>query len=160
TLKILFHLIELDKRGFYRELGYSSLFDFCTRKLHYSESSAYRRISAARSIAKHPELIDLFLEGRVTLCSISAASKSFKTRESLSLEIADKSKREVEALVARDKPVTKPREVIKPLVVEKATVSNVAPEERYKIQFSVTKEVYDKFKEAKNILSNSLGDNL
>ena len=40
TLKILFHLIELEKRAIYRAGGYSSTFDYCTRKLKYSPTSA------------------------------------------------------------------------------------------------------------------------
>ncbi len=42
VLKFLIHLGEFDKRKVYLSLGYSSFFDYCTRKLGYSESAAYR----------------------------------------------------------------------------------------------------------------------
>jgi hypothetical protein len=42
------YLQEVDTRRLYLELGYSSLFSFCTQGLGYSEGSAYRRIKAAR----------------------------------------------------------------------------------------------------------------
>ena len=35
TLEILKHLNELDSRQSFRELGYSSLFDFCLRNLSF-----------------------------------------------------------------------------------------------------------------------------
>jgi len=54
--KILYYLIELDNRKLYRELGFSSLFDYCLRALKYSEGSSYRRITAARAIRDNPEL--------------------------------------------------------------------------------------------------------
>ena len=48
--EIVHYLSELDCRQIYRDLGYSSLFSFCTEGLGYSESSASRRIQAARSL--------------------------------------------------------------------------------------------------------------
>ena len=37
TLKIIYHLIEIERRKLYFAQGYSSMFDYCTRKLKYSE---------------------------------------------------------------------------------------------------------------------------
>jgi hypothetical protein len=54
TCEILLHLIEVENRKIYRSLGYSSMFVYCTGGLGYSESSAQRRICAA----KRPELLD------------------------------------------------------------------------------------------------------
>ncbi len=62
TLKFLLHLGEFDIRKLYLELGYSSLFDYCVRKLGYSESSAYRRIESARCLRDNPELSESFLK--------------------------------------------------------------------------------------------------
>ena len=41
-------LAEADSRRLFAERGYSSLLDYVTKCLGYSEGSAYRRINAAR----------------------------------------------------------------------------------------------------------------
>ena len=51
TSEVVLHLSELEKRGAYRDLGYSSLFTYCTRFLGYSEGAACRRIAAAQSVS-------------------------------------------------------------------------------------------------------------
>lgn len=55
---IVLHLAELDKRGLYRDAGYSSLFNYCREALGYSEGSAQRRITAARCLHKNPEIYE------------------------------------------------------------------------------------------------------
>lgn len=55
------YLAEVDSRKLYREVGFSSLFSYCTSSitesgLGYSESSAFRRIQAARSLKDNPEI--------------------------------------------------------------------------------------------------------
>ena len=161
TLNILYHLIELENRGVHRELGYSSLFDYCLRALKYSEASSSRRLAAARALRENPELADLFLGGQVTLCTIATAAKGLKEKRTEVAEIVGKSKREVELLVAPTMPRLKER--IRPVVLEvpKAPlVPDTKREERYTISFSVTKEVYREFEQVKNQLSCKLGSNL
>ena len=48
ALEILDCLIEIDQRSLYLKHGYSSLFDFCTRRWHYSPPKAGRFIAAAQ----------------------------------------------------------------------------------------------------------------
>lgn len=164
TLSILWHLVELEDRGLYRDAGYSSMFDYCTRCLGYSEGSAGRRVAGARCLREHPELAEMFLAEKVTLCTISAAAQSFKAKLLKAEDISGKSTREVQMLAAPALE-SKPREVIKPVKV----MTSAAPllsepaepkEERYEIKFSVTKEVYEEFQKARSELSNELGRDL
>lgn len=37
TAQLLWHLAEVDRRGLYRDRGYSSLFNYCVKALHKSE---------------------------------------------------------------------------------------------------------------------------
>ena len=164
TLQILYYLIEVEKRGLFREEGYSSLYDYCRRKLFYSESGAYRRVTGARSLKANPELGKLFLEGQVSVCCMAAAFKSVKENLTTVSEIVGKSKREVETLIAFSKPVaSKPKEVIKPLAIKASStplVPSIVKEERYELKFSVSKEVYEHFTQTKAQLSNKLGKDL
>ena len=163
TLQVLDHLNELEQRGAFRALGYSSLFDYATRRLSYSESSAHRRVCAARCIKELPELRESFLEGKVSLCSISAAASSLRNKQTAVSDIVGKSRREVELLVAKENPVIRVKEVIKPIAVVTppvlAAVSKPV-EERYSLKFSLSKDSYQQFEEVKNRLSNSLGRDL
>ena len=159
TMRVLHFLNEMDRRKLYRELGYSSLFDYCVRKLKSSESSTHRRISAARAIVTNPELEELFLNGEVTLCSISAAAKSIEAKETPIAAICNKSRREVLALVQSKELPVKPRELVIPLKIAPliAPLLPVAPvEERVSIKFSLTKEAYAKLELARNRVSNSI----
>lgn len=173
VLKFLLYLGEFEKRRLYLGLGYASLYDFCTRKLGYSDGAAYRRIESARCLRLHPELAENFLKGEVSICTISTASRAIKEEKAEIKDIIGKSKSEVESLVAPLIPVSKPREVIKeikvtPLVTSKdisifpppVEVKDPVPESRYEIKFSVDKETYEKIQSVKAKLSNKLGSNL
>lgn len=161
TLSILYHLIEIENRGVFRELGYPSLFDYCLRALKYSEASSARRVAAARALRDNPELSELFLTGQVNLCTIATAAKCLREKRTEVSEIVGKSKREVELLVAPTIPAIK--ELIRPVVLEspKTPLWPETPrEERYSISFSITKEVYREFEKVKQLLSGKLGSNL
>jgi hypothetical protein len=65
TLSLLLHLNEIERRDLHLRQGYSSLFDYCTKHLKFSESAAMRRIKTARCIARFPELQNLIETGEV-----------------------------------------------------------------------------------------------
>src|SRR5690606_20035364 len=73
--EIILYLSELDSRRYYRELGYSSLFSYCTKELGYSESAAYRRIQAARTLRTNPEVYQNIKEAKLSLSAIAEISK-------------------------------------------------------------------------------------
>jgi len=169
TLSLLYHLIELEDRGLFRDAGYSSLFDYCTRCLGYSEGAAGRRVAGARCLREHPELAKLLVDGKINLSNIAIAAKSIKSNETTIEEIVGKSHRAVQMLITPASK-SKPKERIKPIVLaKKVSASSMAPEgrpkkaereERYEIKFSVTKEVYEEFEEIRAELSNKLGADL
>ena len=56
AIVVLHFISDCERRKSYLDLGYSSVFDYCRRKLEYSSSTAARYIQAARCILKHPEM--------------------------------------------------------------------------------------------------------
>ena len=155
TVELLQHLIEFDSRRLYRELGYPSLFEYCTGRLKLSHGSAYRRVSAARCLRDNPNLAELLIKGDVTLCSVATAAKSIERKVTELTDIVGRSKREVESIVAASTPVQeKPREVIKPVVIERTPEKR---EERVKLEFSVSKEEFEAFKKVQSELSVEAG---
>ena len=49
---------EIDSRRLYLEIGYASLWAYCTGALKYSEASAQRRIEAMRALREIPVLAE------------------------------------------------------------------------------------------------------
>lgn len=76
--EVLNHLREVERRRLFSDLGCSSLFDYATRELGYSEDQAYRRITAMRLLKELPEVEDKISEGSLTLSVLSVAGSLFK----------------------------------------------------------------------------------
>ncbi len=100
-------LAELDARRLYLDLGYSSLFDYCTRALHLSEQAAYVRIEAARASRRFPVIIERIIEGALSLTAarLLAPHLTEDNQSEVIEEARYKRTREVEAIVARRRPL-------------------------------------------------------
>ena len=97
---IVLYLAEVDRRGIYRDAGFSSLFTFCTDRLGYSEAGAGRRVRAARCLAQSPEIYSQLKNGTITLCSLSEVATVFtpENQELVLTAIQGASKREAQAI--------------------------------------------------------------
>ena len=129
--EILLHLIEVEKRRLFADYGYSSMFSYCTKGLGLTEASAHRRITSARAMLKFPELYQLLAEGKVNCTTVSLISKFLteNNKEELLGSIVGKSVREVEAVVAEQRPVAeKPRERIKVIAHKSVAKSSIKGE--------------------------------
>src|SRR5258707_5440986 len=65
TADLLAHLAECDERRLHLDLGFPSLFAYCTESLGFCEATAWRRISAARVCRRFPEAFALVASGGV-----------------------------------------------------------------------------------------------
>jgi 5-methylcytosine-specific restriction endonuclease McrA len=117
TLKILLHLNEVERRRLHLDLGYSSLFDYCTRYLKYSPSAAGRRIQTARCIRRHPEVYNLLLHNDVNLSTVSLVAPVLTeaNKDELLRSICKKSQREVEKIVSKHRPPVLLRDRVQPV---------------------------------------------
>jgi hypothetical protein len=86
TSQILHHLKENDRRKLYSDHHCPSLFAYCVNILGYSESSAQRRIVAARLLSDLPEIESKLEEGTLSLTNISQANQFFREHEIKSLD--------------------------------------------------------------------------
>lgn len=106
TAELLTLLIEIERRALHLTLGYSSMFVYCTRALHMSESAAYKRITAARAGRRYPQILVGLAEGALTLSSVKILAPHL-TDDSVN-ELLDaaryKTTREVELLIASAQP--------------------------------------------------------
>jgi hypothetical protein len=106
TAQLIASLAEIETRGLYRGLGFSSMFSYCTEHLHLSEHATCNRLEVARAARKWPVILDLIANGSVTLTAVRLLAPSL-TRENHAAVLAaarHKSKREVQELIARLRP--------------------------------------------------------
>ena len=131
---VLWHLREIERRRLFSDLGCSSLFAYCTKKLGYSEDQAYRRINAARLLKDLPEMEEKLNSGAITLTSASLAQNFFR-QEKMSTEkkreilahLENKTTRETEEIIAKMNPKAVSRDKIKPASNDQVTISFTAP---------------------------------
>jgi len=107
-IQILRYLKEIEVRKLHVALGFSSLFEFMTKYLGYSESAGFRRIQAMRLIKDIPAIEQKLADGKITLTTASQvqtflkseekrnAPLNIKTIEHLVEQIEHKSSRQVE----------------------------------------------------------------
>ena len=105
TAQLIALLAEFDARRLYLGEGCSSLFTYCTQVLHLSEHAAYGRIEAARVVRRLPRVLESLSDG-VTLTNVTLLAPHLTTEnhKALRKEARDKTKREVELMVALLRP--------------------------------------------------------
>ena len=119
TLAILEHIGEVGERRLHLEHGYPSLFAWCTGALGYSRSAAGRRVQAARSLRRFPDIRTMFESREIsltTLCLVAGVLKE-QNRAYLLAAIRGKSQEEVEKIVAMYRPREVLRDRVRPVCV-------------------------------------------
>jgi hypothetical protein len=106
TAQLVAALAELDARRLYLGEGCASLFTYCTTVLHLSEHAAYSRIEAARAGRKFPLILQLLFKGDITVTTVGLLGGLLteENHRNVLAQASHRSKREVEALVARLRP--------------------------------------------------------
>ncbi len=117
TAELVAYLGEVEARRLELREAYSSMRDFCCRKLKLSEGAAHRHIAAARVARKYPMVLELLREGRihVTALSMLQTSLTVANHAELLAEACDKSKSEVELLIRTRFPRRDVPDAIEPI---------------------------------------------
>jgi 5-methylcytosine-specific restriction endonuclease McrA len=100
------HLAEVEERRLHLKIGCSSLFDYCRRRLGFSEGEAFRRLTASRLVRRFPMILRLLAEGDIHLCGLCEL-RDVLTQDNHSVLLAEasrKTKYQVKELVARHHP--------------------------------------------------------
>ena len=117
TAELLAHLAEFDERRLYLELGFSSLFAYCTEALGFCETTAGRRIAAARVVRKFPEVLAQVARGELHLSALCALGPHVNRENAAELFCLcqGKSRRRVDELLAARFPKPEVRDLIRRL---------------------------------------------
>lgn len=106
TARVVAHLAEIERRRLHLQCGYSSLFDYCLRRLALSEGEAFRRVAAARLARRFPIIFDLVADGELHLSALCQLRDHLTddNHQELLAEASRKTKKQVEELLARRFP--------------------------------------------------------
>jgi hypothetical protein len=173
--RLLLHLVEIEDRRLELRRSYTSLFDFCCRKLRMADSEAYRRITAARLVRKFPALVGHIERGEMHLSTLVLLHHHLtgENFDALIAATSGKTKREVQTLLAARAPKPDVPSTIRELPTEApqgtfdlaglpAPPPRVEPlsATRHVVQFTVSTETRDKLEYARDLLrhANPSGD--
>jgi 5-methylcytosine-specific restriction endonuclease McrA len=106
TAEVLAHLGEVEARRLYLDAACSSLFAYCTERLRLDAGAAYKRILAARAARRFPMILQMVSDGGLHLAGIGLLAPHLTpaNHEELLAAATNKSKREIEALLADRAP--------------------------------------------------------
>ena len=102
TVRMLAELGEVQARGLFRDLGFSTMFDYATRKLGMSEAEAALRLRAAKLGRAFPVALEMLGRSELNLTTLSLLAPLLTT-DTLHLlhEARFKSKQRVLELIAK-----------------------------------------------------------
>jgi 5-methylcytosine-specific restriction endonuclease McrA len=119
--KLISVLQQIEAKFVFRELGYSSMYQYCVERHKFSESRAYELIYVARKCTDVPQLKAAIEAGAV---SVSAAKRigSVVTQENAELWItqaATLKQKDLERAVATVNPKAAVKEMVKPVAADR-----------------------------------------
>ena len=102
TIKMLHFINDLERRKAFLELGYSSVYDFCVRRIKYSSSQAGRRIQAARCCRRYPEFFGYLRNREVCIMTLAMIEGIITddNHDEIVKRVRGASRRDVERLLA------------------------------------------------------------
>ncbi|HEY1536470.1 MAG TPA: HNH endonuclease signature motif containing protein [Polyangiaceae bacterium] len=127
---LLAHLAELDERRLYLDLGFTSLFAYCTEALGFCKSSAGRRIAAARVCRRYPEAFARVAKGELQLSVLSVLNQYLNPENAAELfeACSNKSYEQVELLLAVRFPKPDVRDLIRRLPAKSEALAGGTPD--------------------------------
>jgi hypothetical protein len=144
---LLAHLAELDQRRLYLDLGFPSLHAYCTSALGMCESTAGRRITAARVCRKFPEVLARVAKGELHLSAVCSMSPHLDWNNAPELidVCSNQSRRKVDEILAARFPRADAREKVRldPLSVD-----------RYGLHFTIDAEALAELERVRALASH------
>src|SRR5688572_11697204 len=188
TVELVGHLAELDGRQSRLGEGPGNLYAYCRNVLGYSEDAAWNRAATAAAVRRYSVILRWLADGSLSVTTVRMLRPVLTTDNHLAVltEARRRSMREVELIVRRLDPkpdvpstirkVPAPAPVSLPLratlppaddnpappppVAAPAPRPVIAPltPERYRLQFTVSKETHDKLRRAQDLLCREIPD--
>ncbi|HVR18815.1 MAG TPA: HNH endonuclease signature motif containing protein, partial [Polyangiaceae bacterium] len=152
TAKLVAHLGEIEERRLHLVAGFSSMFDFCQKKLGLSEGEAFRRILAARLGRRFPVIHSFLASGIVNLSTLELLREKLtpENHSELFAAVAGKSKREAQAFLATRFP--RPD---RPSSIRSFSELEPLSEGRFRVEFTAGDELRRKLERCRDLMSHA-----
>ena len=150
--RIVAHLAEVEARRLHLLAGYSSLYDYCRKRLGLSEYEAFIRIAAARVARKYPVVFGMLERRELHLTAICEV-REFLTAENhreLFDAVSGKSKLQIREVLAQRFPQADVAASLKKL----PALEPLSPG-RYRLQLTLSAEQKEKLELARDLLSHA-----
>ena len=152
TALIVAHLAEIEDRRLHLVAGYSSMFDFCQKKLGFSAGEAFRRILAARLVRRFPVVTSLLMSGRLNLTTLELLREHLteENHAELFAAVAGKKKLDVQTiLVARFPRPDRPSRIRGEASIEPLS------EARFKVEFTANAALCERLELCRDLMSHA-----
>lgn len=154
---LLRHIDAIDRRKLWAKLGHPSLFDLPVVRYRMSESTAGKRIGAARTARRFPVLFEMVARGEVHLSAVHClkAHLTPENHEEVLARAKHKTVRQLGELVARLAPQPDAPTVVRALPNRAPDPSPLSPR-RYKLQVTITQDARDTLEQLQALLAHQL----
>jgi hypothetical protein len=92
---IIANLQKIQDQNLHLKMGYSTLFEYCTKALGYAEPCAYRRISAIKVARQIPEVTAQLDAGTLSLTSVAMAQSFFASANKNNSPLPTETKKQI-----------------------------------------------------------------
>lgn len=153
SVELIVLLSQIEQRRIHLERGYSSLFAFLTEKYKFSEGAANRRIAIARVIRDVPEVLDKVQSGDLNFTTVAKAYTFIKKAP------AEKKREALKAI--ENQSTVKAEQILHSMFLDaevKQERVTVASENGFQLNTFVSNEVMERFKQVRDLYSNTLGN--
>ena len=156
---ILEHIKEVSRRELYLAKAYSSMYEYLTKEMGYSGSSAMRRLEAANLLKDLPSLAENIKNGSVNLTQVCELSRAIKEKErathtriptevkhGLLAQIASKTTAETQKILAESLD----------LPLQMQDKKRVQQDESVRLEITLSKEQFEKLRSSRDELIHVL----
>ena len=155
--RIVAHLAEVEARRLHLLAGYSSLYDYCRKRLALSDYEAFIRIAVARVARKYPMVFEMLEQRRLHLTAICEVREFLTTENHRELfdAVSGKTKLQIREVLAQRFP-----QADVPASLKKLPALEPLSPGRYQLLLTLSAEQKEKLELARDLLShaNSRGD--
>ncbi len=159
---ILEHIKEVSRRELYLAKAYSSMYEYLTKEMGYSGSSAMRRLEAANLLRDLPSLAENIKDGSVNLSQACELSRAIKDKERISRKLLPVEMKEALLMKITSKTTAETQKILAeslglPLQIQDK--KRVQQDESVRLEMTLTKEQFEKLQRSRDELVHVLSQN-
>ncbi len=158
--EVLEYIKEADTRRIYLDLAFPSMFSYLVEGCGYSAGAAQRRIDAARLLRIEPQLAEKIQSGEINLGQVSLLQKAIREKDKIAKVTSEEKRNLIAKLSQKTLPQT--QRIISSeleLEIKECPRETYQKNESVRLEVTLTKEQWEKLKEARELASNATQSN-